>query len=68
MGGLTMARYTIISDRGIGTETEKKIVDILRESECPNESLANSIDGFTKMEGHTIKIGLNPVCRLEIEV
>lgn len=63
-----MAKYTIVSDRGIGTETEKKIVDILRESECPNESLSNSIDGYTGMDGNTIRIGLNPVCRIEIEV
>lgn len=63
-----MARYIIVSDRGIGTEMEQKIIDILRESECPNESLSNSIDGYTGMEGRTIRIGLNPVCRLEIEV
>lgn len=39
----------IISNRTLSEEELNNIKDILQNSECPNESLSNSIDGYKEM-------------------
>ena len=34
----------------------RKIQDIFREAECPNEAL-RAINGFVKFDGHTVYLG-----------
>ena len=40
----------------LGKETLRKIQDIFREAECPNEAL-RAINGFVKFDGHTVYLG-----------
>lgn len=39
----------VISNRTLSEEELNNIKDILQNSECPNESLSNSIDGYKEM-------------------
>ena len=48
---------TIQSGEPITAETVHKVKDIFRESNCPNESLRNSIEGFKSLDDDTIQIG-----------
>ena len=47
---------TIKSGEPITEETIGKVKDIFRESNCPNESLLNSLDKFTYFRDKTIQL------------
>ena len=46
----------IFSDKLIPPDTVKMIEDIFKESQCPNESMFNSVDDFTTFDGKEIVI------------
>ena len=47
----------VISNEFITQETLQKIRDIFSESNCPNESLLNSIPGFNRICDDVVIIG-----------
>lgn len=47
----------IQSDKPLDGLTLKNILDIFKNSNCPNESLANSVVGFKFFDGKVIQIG-----------
>ena len=59
----------IFSDKLIPPKTVKMIEDIFRESNCPNESMFNSIDDFTDFDGNELIIlGMPGAYHATIEV
>lgn len=48
---------TIQSGEPIAKNTVRKVKDIFRESNCPNESLRNSIEGFKSFDDGVVQIG-----------
>lgn len=48
---------TIQSGEPIAKNTVRKVKDIFRESNCPNESLRNSIEGFKSLDDGVVQIG-----------
>lgn len=47
----------IQSGQSIPEETVRKVKDIFRESECPNESLSKTFDDFAWFNGKVIQLG-----------
>ena len=47
----------IYSDRPVKLDTIKKLVDIFRKSNCPNDSMFNSIENFKGFDGRNILLG-----------
>ena len=47
----------VFSNKIIPPETLKKIEDIFAESQCPNESMFNSIPGFNRLCDDVVIIG-----------
>ena len=59
----------IFSDKLIPQNTINMIKDIFKESQCPNESMFNSVDDFTNFDGKEIVIlGMPGAYHATIEV
>ena len=52
----------------IAPEKLKMIQDIFRESQCPNESLSNSIDDFAFYNGYIIQLNSGDQYKAFVEV
>lgn len=59
---------TVQSGRRVPEKTLSMIKDIFRESNCPNESLRNSIKNFKSFDGDTIQLGDGDKIRYEFDV
>ena len=59
---------TIQSGEPITAETVHKVKDIFRESNCPNESLRNSIEGFKSLDDGVVQIGEGNKHTVEFDV
>lgn len=55
--GNVVMTITVLSDKIVSNEIEKKIKSIFTQSQCPNESLINSIPEFNHLDGNTIYLG-----------
>ena len=49
-------KIEIHSGKPIGEERFKMIRDIFTYSQCPNESLRNSVEGFTSFDGKVLQL------------
>lgn len=61
-------RIEIHSGTPIAPEKLKMIQDIFRESQCPNESLSNSIDDFAFYNGYIIQLNSGDQYKAFVEV
>ena len=59
---------TIQSGEPISGNTVRKVKDIFRESNCPNESLRNSIEGFKSLDDGVVQIGEGNKHTVEFDV
>lgn len=63
-----MKIITVESDHQLSQLEMKNIQDILRHSQCPHESLTNSIDGYRGFDGFTVIVGEGGAYKAHIEV
>ena len=63
-----MRMIEVQSSREISPEELKKIQDIFLESQCPNESLINSIDGCKGFHNGVVTIGDGEGFTAQVEI
>lgn len=61
-------RIEIHSGTPISPEKLKMIQDIFNESQCPNESLSNSIDDFAFYNGYVIQLNNGEKYKAYVEI
>lgn len=60
--------FTIKSDRSITDERITQLIDILKMSQCPNESMLNSFDDFTSFKDDVIMFGTGEGFNYQLEI
>lgn len=65
---MSITHIEVHSDRPLMDTELQNIQDILQNSQCPNESLINSIDGYRSLSDGVVTIGTGEGYTAHIEI
>lgn len=65
---MSITHIEVHSDRPLTDMELQNIQDILQNSQCPNESLINSIDGYRSLSDGVVTIGTGEGYTAHIEI